>query len=83
MDQLRLCVNVLRSVARQYPHASRQLLIQRQIIGYLRREADDPRASLERLANAIEEEAKQGGDWSSIQEYVQVCLDKVPDESEV
>ena len=82
MDQLRLCMNVLRLVARQHAHDSRQLLIQRQIIGYLRREAANPRASLERLANAIEEEAKQGEDWSSMQEHVQSCLDKVPDESE-
>ena len=82
MDQLRLCMNVLRLVARQHDHTSRQLLIQRQIIGYLRREAADPRASLERLANAINEEAEQGGDWNLIQNYVQACLDKVSNESE-
>src|SRR5271170_7897691 len=43
-------------VARQPAHADRQLLLQRQINGHLRREAADPRASLERLANAIDDE---------------------------
>jgi hypothetical protein len=45
MDQLRLCMNVLRLVARQPARADRQLLLQRQINGYLRREAADPRAA--------------------------------------
>jgi hypothetical protein len=75
MDQLRLCMNVLRLVARQHADANRQLLLQRQIDGYLRREAADPRASLERLANAINEEAEEGGDWSPIRDYVQSRLD--------
>jgi hypothetical protein len=66
MDQLRLCMNVLRLVARQHADANRQLLLQRQINGYLRREVADPRASLERLANAIDDEAWEGGDWSPI-----------------
>src|SRR5271170_4962739 len=55
MDQLRLCMNVLRLVARQPVDANRQLLLQRQIDGYLVREVADPKASLERLANAIDE----------------------------
>jgi len=82
MDQLRLCMNVLRLVARQHADANRQLLLQRQINGYLRRDAADPKASLERLANAIDEEAKQGGDWDLIQAYVQACFDKLPSASE-
>jgi hypothetical protein len=82
LDQLRLCMNVLRLVARQHVDASRQLSLQRQIIGYLRRETADPRASLERLANAIEEEAKEGGDWSPMRDYVQSCLDKLPSATE-
>jgi hypothetical protein len=75
-------MNVLRLVARQHVDASRQLSLQRQIIGYLRRETADPRASLERLANAIEEEAKEGGDWSPMRDYVQSCLDKLPSATE-
>ena len=81
MDQLRLCMNVLRLVARQHDHTSRQLLIQRQIIGYLRRETADPRASLERLPTPSRR-GQAGGDWNLIQDYVQSCLDKVPNESE-
>ena len=61
MDQLRLRMNVLRLVARQPARADRQLLLQRQINGHLRREAADPRASLERLANAIDDETWDGG----------------------
>ena len=82
MDQLRLCMNVLRLLSRQHVDTSRHLSLQRQIIGYLRRETADPRASLERLANAIKEEAKEGGDWSPMRDYVQSCLDKVQGESE-
>ena len=82
MDRLRLCMNVLRLVGRQHANANRQLLLRQQIDGYLRRETADPRASLERLANAINEEAEQGGDWNLIQDYVQSCLDKEPGESE-
>ena len=80
MDQLRLCMNVLRLVARQPAHDNRQLLLKRQINGYLRRETADPRASLERLANAIDDETWEGGDWSPIRAYVQSCLDKLPGE---
>jgi hypothetical protein len=75
MDQLPLCMNVLRLVARQHARSDRRLLVRRQINGYLRREATDPRASLERLTNAIDEEAEEGGDWSPIRDYVQSRLD--------
>jgi len=43
-------------VARQFARADRQLLLQRQINGYLLHETADPRASLERLSNAIDDE---------------------------
>jgi hypothetical protein len=82
VDQLRLCMNVLRLVARQHADANRQLLLQRQIDGYLVREAADPKASLERLADAIDGEAEQGGDWSPVRDYVQSCLDKLPSATE-
>lgn len=78
MDQLRLCMNVLRMLVRQPASANRQHLVEREINQYLRDEGGDKKASLERLSAAIAGEAKQGGDWRMIREYVQLCLRRLP-----
>jgi hypothetical protein len=78
LDQFRLCMNVLRLLAKQTAAVNCQLLVKRQIDGYLRREAADPKASLERLSAAIDNEAQQGGDWTMMQDYVQSCLRRLP-----
>jgi hypothetical protein len=71
-------MNVLRLLAKQPAAVNCQLLVERQIDGYLRREAADPKASLERLCAAIDNEAEQGGDWRMMQDYVQSCLRRLP-----
>jgi hypothetical protein len=77
MDQLRLCMNVLRVLVRQPADVNCQLSVERQINGYLRREGAT-KASLERLGYAIDEEAKKGGDWMMMEKYVQSCLRSLP-----
>ncbi len=74
MAQLRKFMEVLRVLVRQPASANRQHLVEREINQYLRDEVGDKKASLERLSAAIDEEAKQGGDWRMIREYVQLCL---------
>jgi hypothetical protein len=79
MDQLRLRMDVLRMLARQPASADRQHLAEREINQYLPDEVGDGKVSLERLSKAIDEEAKKGGDWTAMKEYIQWCFLRLPD----
>ena len=80
MDQLRLCLETLRRLAKETEDPSCVVLAEREIHDYLQNEIDALRAALERLGKAIDEEARkgQGEDWSLMVGYVQSCREKLP-----
>jgi hypothetical protein len=78
MAQLRKFMEALRVLMGQPASPNRQHLIEREINQYLRDAVGDKKASLELLGAAIDSEAKQGGDWRIMREYVQLCLRRLP-----
>jgi hypothetical protein len=80
MDRLRLCIEVLRRLARETEDPNYVVLAEREINDYLKNEIDALRAALERVGEAIDEEAGkgQGEDWSLMVGYVQSCREKLP-----
>jgi hypothetical protein len=82
MDKLKNCVDALRVLAKQSSDPNAQLLAERRINEYLRREVDDLRNSLRQISRAINAEADkgvEGEDWSLIGEYVQSCRERLTD----
>jgi hypothetical protein len=80
MDRLKLCMEILRRLARETEDPNCVVLAEREINDYLRNEIDALRAALERVGKAIDEEAAkgQGEDWSLMVGYVQSCREKLP-----
>ena len=80
MNQLRLCMEVLRRLAKEPENPDCVILAEQAINDYLRNEIDALKAALEQVGEAIDEEAgkRQGEDWSVMIGYVQSCLEKLP-----
>jgi 3-dehydroquinate dehydratase len=82
MDKLKRCIDALRVLTKQSNDPNAQLLGERRINEYLRREVDDLRNSLRQISRAINAEADkrvEGEDWSLIGEYVQSCRERLTD----
>ena len=80
MNRLRLCMEVLRRLAKEPENPDCVILAEQAINDYLRNEIDALKAALEQVGEAIDEEAGkcQGEDWSVMIGYVQSCLEKLP-----
>jgi len=80
MNRLRLCMEVLRRLAKEPENPDCVILAEQAINDYLRNEIDALKAALEQVGEAIDEEAgkRQGEDWSVMIGYVQSCLEKLP-----
>jgi len=80
MNRLRLCMEVLRRLAKEPENPDCVILAEQAINYYLRNEIDALKAALEQVGEAIDEEAgkRQGEDWSVMIGYVQSCLEKLP-----
>jgi len=80
MNRLRLCMEVLRQLAKEPENPDCVILAEQAINDYLRNEIDALKAALEQVGEAIDEEAgkRQGEDWSVMIGYVQSCLEKLP-----
>jgi hypothetical protein len=81
MDRLRSCMEVLRLLSRQPDSGNRLCLAEKQMNEYLQQEVAALKAALVGLGKAIDEEAKQGGDWSMMRTYVREFLAELPGES--
>jgi hypothetical protein len=82
MDKLENCIAALRVLARQSNDPNAQLLAERRINEYLRREIDDLRTSLRQIGRAINAEADkrvEDENWRLMGEYVQSCRDRLLD----
>jgi hypothetical protein len=82
MDKLKNCVDALRILAKQSDDPNAQLLAERRINEYLRREVDDLRNSLRQISRAINAEADkriEGENWSLIGDYVKSCRETLID----
>ena len=79
MNRLRLCMEVLRRLAKEPESPDCVILAEQAINDYLRNEIDALKAALEQVGEAIDEEAgkRQGEDWSVMIGYVQSCLEKL------
>jgi hypothetical protein len=80
MDRLEKCIDVLRVLARQSDDPDAQLLAERRINEYLRREIDDLDTSLKQVSTAINAEADkriEGENWGLMGDYVQSCREKL------
>jgi hypothetical protein len=78
MDKLKNCVDL----AKQSDDPNAQLLAERRINEYLRREVDDLRNSLRQISRAINAEADkriEGENWSLIGDYVKSCRETLID----
>ena len=84
MDRLRLSMEALRRLAKEHENVYSVDLIEKAINDYLRNEIDALKAALERVGNAIDEEAAkgQGEDWSLMVGYVQSCRERLPGANE-
>jgi len=80
MDRLRLCMEVLRRLAKEPENPDCVILAEQAINDYLRNEIDALKAALEQVGEAIDEEAgkRQGEDWSVMIGHVQSCPKKLP-----
>jgi len=80
MNRLRLCMEVLRRLAKEPENPDCVILAEQAINDYLRNEIDALKAALEQVGEAIDEEAakRQGEDWSVMIGNVQSCLEKLP-----
>jgi len=80
MNRLRLCMEVLRRLAKEPENPDCVILAEQAINDYLRNEIDALKAALGQVGEAIDEEAgkRQGEDWSVMIGYVQSCLEKLP-----
>jgi len=80
MNRLRLCMEMLRRLAKEPENPDCVILAEQAINDYLRNEIDALKAALEQVGEAIDEEAakRQGEDWSVMIGYVQSCLEKLP-----
>ena len=81
MDRLKVCMDVLRRLAKQADDPNFVVLAEREINDYLKPEIEALKAAIERVGKAIDEEAAkgQGEDWSLMVGYVQSCREKLPD----
>jgi len=80
MDRLRTCMDILRVLAKQSNNPNSIFVAERRINEYVHGEIPGGRASIERLAQAIElEEAekRQGEDWTIMKAYVRSLLQKL------
>ena len=80
MDKLEKCIEALRISARQPDDPNAQLLAERRINEYLRREIDDLGTSLKQVSRAINAEADKrikGENWGLVGDYVQSCREKL------
>ena len=66
MDRLKVCMDVLRRLAKQADDPNFVVLAEREINDYLKPEIEALKAAIERVGKAIDEEAAkgQGEDWS-------------------
>ena len=80
MDRLKVCMDVLRRLAKQADDPNFVVLAEREINDYLKPEIEALKAAIERVGKAIAEEAAkgQGEDWSLMVGYVQSCREKLP-----
>jgi len=80
MDRLKVCMDVLRRLAKQADDLNFVVLAEREINDYLKPEIEALKAAIERVGKAIDEEAAkgQGEDWSLMVGYVQSCREKLP-----
>ena len=80
MDRLKVCMDVLRRLAKEADDPNCVVLAERQINDYLKVEIDALNAAIERVGKAIDEEAAkgQGEDWSLMVGYVQSCRERLP-----
>ena len=80
MDRLKVCMDVLRRLAKQADDPNLVVLAEREINDYLKPEIDALKAAIERVGKAIDEEAAkgQGEDWSLMVGYAQSCREKLP-----
>lgn len=70
------------TLGKQSDDPNAQLLAERRIMEYLRREVDDLRNSLRQISRAINAEADkrvEGENWSLIGDYVQSCRETLID----
>lgn len=73
-------MDAIRVLARQPNDPNAQLLAERRINEYLRRDVEKLEASLKQVRQAISPEANkrvEGENWSLIGEYVQSCREKL------
>jgi hypothetical protein len=80
MDKLQTCIGSLRALTRQ-EDPNRQEIVEKVINEFLREDVGGTvLASLERIGNAIDAEAKKnvlGEDWTLMQNYVQWCRERL------
>jgi hypothetical protein len=79
MDRLK-SMDALRRLAKEADDPNSVVLAERTINDYLKPEIDALKAAIERIGNAIDEQAAkgQGEDGSLIVGYVQSCREKLP-----
>ena len=80
MDRPKVCMDVLRLLAKQADGPNFVVLAEREINDYLKPEIDPLKAAIERIGKAIDGEAAkgQGEDWSLMVGCVQSCREKLP-----